>query len=365
MNSLSCEFCNNTFTCTSALNRHQRTTKKCVSSKQLFNNEIKQFTCNQCLKNFTSKNGLDYHMNNSCKVKKEQDNLKAELEALKEKVKILEEKPTTTINNITNNTINNSGNINIVKYITPELVRKTFKDHYTSETLKGGESALADFAIEHFLTGLDKSIYICTDRSRRKFFYFDGDKPIEDPNADIFTELISSGYFETIQKYYEMNLKDLDEKIELNSGSKDITNYLNKQKDTLRKNYLDLKKIKKEGEDYRNRLSKKLPKSVFENENLIKSRQEILERNELERKTLESIKDELEMIPGLNMRRHNPTGMVFNSSGRVVGKYYWNTEEDVGFDDYSELTDVDASVCKKNNFDMARYQEPVPLGFFW
>ena len=81
-----------------------------------------------------------------------------------------------------------------------------------------------------------------------------------------------------------------------------------------------------------------------EHENLLKVRQEIEERKELERKTLESIKDELEILSDLH---HKATGMCFNSYGEVVGKYCWNLE---GYHDYSELTVEDKKLCANKNF---------------
>ena len=73
-----------------------------------------------------------------------------------------------------------------------------------------------------------------------------------------------------------------------------------------------------------------------------------------------NIKNDLEMLPDIRMRRHNPTGMVFNKDGKVVGKYYWNPD---GFEDYSELTDEDVNVCVKHNFLMAYKSPPPPPGF--
>lgn len=360
--SLICEFCQNNFTCTSALYRHQRTTKKCISIRENVIN-IKKFDCEHCNKSFTSKQRLDYHIKKSCKVAATFNSLENKVKILQDEIKILKENSITSIpstvnshnnsavnnsHNTTNNTNSNNNNtINIISYMTPELVRQTLKDHYTVDTLTGGEAAFADFTMEHFLNGINKPTYICTDRSRQKFSYFDGEKQLEDPNADILADLASFGLVEVMQKHYETALKELDEKIEEYVNSKDHLKYLNDKKDSLQANYFKLKKLKKEGEDYRYRLSKKLPKSKEEHENLLKVRQEIEERKELERKTLESIKDELEILSDLRVRHHKATGMCFNSYGEVVGKYCWNLD---GYHDYSELTAEDKKLCANKNF---------------
>lgn len=363
--SLTCEFCTRPFKTVSSLNNHQRTNKKCTQIQPETSKTVQKFECEHCSKNFTSKYRLTYHITNSCKIVKNFSALENKVKVLEEKIKILEEKPTTVNNNsstITGNTItgnnNNIINISIKDYMTPELVRKTLKEHFNSETLKGGESVFADFTMDHFLNGTDKPIYICCDRSRKKFCYFDGKNQIEDPNADILTELVSFGLLEVLQKHYETSLKDLDEKLSENACSKDITKYFNDQKDNVMSNYFKLKKLKKDGEDYRNRLSKKLPKTMEEHETLLKVNQEISERKEKERQTLEHIKDELEPLPSLRMRLHRKTGMVFNSLGEVVGKYYLNPD---GYDDYNDLTDSDKRICTMNNFRTVYYPTQMML----
>ena len=95
---------------------------------------------------------------------------------------------------------------------------------------------------------------------------------------------------------------------------------------------------------YRHQRTTKKCISIREHENLLKVRQQIEERKELERKTLESIKDELEILSDLH---HKATGMCFNSYGEVVGKYCWNLE---GYHDYSELTVEDKKLCANKNF---------------
>lgn len=85
---------------------------------------MENYICNYCHKSFTRKYTMDRHIKSNCKssenpintdnnifsmvkdIKSELNNLSKENELLKEKIKVLEETPTSVTNNITNNTQN-------------------------------------------------------------------------------------------------------------------------------------------------------------------------------------------------------------------------------------------------------------------
>jgi hypothetical protein len=89
---LTCNFCQKSFSTTSNLEKHKRTTKRCFSKNFNSIENIKKYDCNFCSKPFTSKQRLNYHLSNACKVQKEKKILRDENNFLKEKIKYLEKK---------------------------------------------------------------------------------------------------------------------------------------------------------------------------------------------------------------------------------------------------------------------------------
>lgn len=88
---ITCQFCNKDFSTKTNLTVHQKTAKYCLSlqGKQ----DIKNFECEYCLKNFTSNQTLNDHKLSSCKEKLKKDYVKEynnELELTKEKNSNLE-----------------------------------------------------------------------------------------------------------------------------------------------------------------------------------------------------------------------------------------------------------------------------------
>jgi hypothetical protein len=99
-----CEFCNKTFSSSSNLKIHIKTSKKCIELRKTIipinSIEILKFTCEFCDKEFSQKNNLLRHQDN-CKKKEKNEIMKenitkSELEdenhTLKEELKVLKEK---------------------------------------------------------------------------------------------------------------------------------------------------------------------------------------------------------------------------------------------------------------------------------
>lgn len=152
----------------------------------------KLFSCSFCNKELTTNARLQTHIQ-SCKKHPEYkprtlvdkvEELKKNLEEQKEiieeqgymlrqqkeqfeyEIKKLETRPLSITNNIEQQ-INNHNHISITNYLTEERVKETFSEKFTIESLLGSQKELANFTIDNFLTGKDKPIYLCTDRSRK------------------------------------------------------------------------------------------------------------------------------------------------------------------------------------------------------
>ena len=266
-----CDNCNKEFTKKCTLNRHKRESKKCINQ----NIVNKVFDCEFCNKNLSTNQRLITHKK-TCKKNKEEkviDRLTRKIEELTIKMHILEKKQPTniTINNTTNNdnsntttNILNNYNTPLIDFMTTSLVKETFEQNYTIKDLSGSQKGLATFTSKHFLSGKDKPLYTCTDRSRQRFFFRDGErKDVEDQNAIILIELVSKG-FGSVKKLYEKQLKDLNKKLEKYRKEDRLTmigetiDEINK----LKENYQQILEIKNEGDNYRIQLSKILPSSI-------------------------------------------------------------------------------------------------------
>ena len=147
--------------------------------------------------------------------------------------------------------------------MTAERVMDTFKEKYSKDIFLECEKGLADFTLDNFLMGKDKPVYLCTDRSRGQFKFIDLEgKLIEDPNADMLASMTSNG-FEKVSKLFKEEIEKIDKKIEENSRLKsNLVFELLDDKNKIIDTYNKIINVKKNGEVYRNRLSKKLPKSI-------------------------------------------------------------------------------------------------------
>lgn len=277
---MECIFCKIVFSSRSVLNRHIQTNKKClkiqVDQEQPINKRL--FKCESCKKELTSKKMLEYHIN-ICKEKKKQDiqkltktedqkytDLQLQINQLK---KELEE---TKTRSASNNTININTNFDnsthnygsILTYMTPEVVKETFEKNYKLEDFFGAQKALAEFTTKNFLMGKNKALYLCKDKARNRFSFTDEDKnEIEDLNAAILIKLVSKG-FGVIKNLYTKESVHLEGRLarfERCDNGTMIIETRNQMK-RLEEVYKQIVNIIKEGDGYRNQLSRSLPATI-------------------------------------------------------------------------------------------------------
>ena len=279
---MECSFCNNNFSSISVLNRHLRTNKKCLKIQNNLTDNIvdkRLFECEFCNKELSSKQTLKYHID-ICKkkhdtmivVRKQEDdekynNLQQQVLELKKELEETKKRPTNmnniTINtNIDNSTHHNYGNI--MTYMTKELVQETFEKNYTLQDFFGSQKALAEFTTRNFLMGKNKALYLCTDKSRKRFIYTDDEQnEIEDLNAAILIKLISKG-FGTVEKLYKKESTILKSRLS-RFEKDDYTEMVIETREQIKKLeevYKQIINIIKEGDGYRNQLSRSLPTSL-------------------------------------------------------------------------------------------------------
>lgn len=277
-----CNFCNTDFDKKSSLTRHQTTARFCLKLQETNNTKIEKrlFECESCKKELTSKPRLEYHIN-ICKEKKKLDiqkltktedqkytDLQLQINQLK---KELEETKTRSIVANTNNTINITNFDNsthnygsILTYMTPEVVKETFEKNYKLEDFFGAQKALAEFTTKNFLMGKNKALYLCKDKARNRFSFTDEDKnEIEDLNAAILIKLVSKG-FGVIKNLYTKESAHLQGRLarfERCDNGTMIIETRNQMK-RLEEVYKQIVNIIKEGDGYRNQLSRSLPATI-------------------------------------------------------------------------------------------------------
>ena len=276
-----CNFCNTDFDKKSSLTRHQTTARFCLKLQETNNTKIEKrlFECESCKKELTSKPRLEYHIN-ICKEKKKQDiqkltkteeqkytDLQLQINQLK---KELEETKTRSV--VANNTININTNFDnsthnygsILTYMTPEVVKETFEKNYKLEDFFGAQKALAEFTTKNFLMGKNKALYLCKDKARNRFSFTDEDKnEIEDLNAAILIKLVSKG-FGVIKNLYtkeSVHLQGRLTRFERCDNGTMIIETRNQMK-RLEEVYKQIVNIIKEGDGYRNQLSRSLPATI-------------------------------------------------------------------------------------------------------
>ena len=259
-----CEYCKSEFSTKSNLNRHRDTSKICVYTIKIV------YTCTFCSKNLCSNQKLKSHIN-ICKKKtiEKEDKKYEDLEQkVTEMTKVIEKLKTTniTINNTTDNSTTNIMNnyTPLLKYMTSDIIKETFEKNYTIKDLSGSQKGLANFTSKHFLSGKNKAIYLCTDRSRQHFVFPDEkEKTIEDQNAMILIALVSKG-FGAVKKLYKKQLTELNNKLKKFQDADNllmITEIFNEIKH-LENNYQQILSTQDEGDNYRNQLSKILPSNI-------------------------------------------------------------------------------------------------------
>jgi hypothetical protein len=131
--------------------------------------------------------------------------------------------------------------------MTSEKIKEVFDKHYNIEHLLGAKESLACFTVENFLSGKDKPLYLCSDRTRNKFYFLDKDnKRIDDSNAQILINLIIKYGIDSIEKTYKKYSKNTKKIFNIDSAFQNITT------------------LAIDGKEYINKLSDCLPTSVEE-----------------------------------------------------------------------------------------------------
>jgi len=273
-----CDYCKNEFNNKSNLTKHQKTSKYCLKIQEQTKSKPEKiiFSCEFCNKIISSKQMLNYHLK-ICKTKKKEhkDEMKEMMEKvlqLTKEVERMKEKPstTTTTNNITitdnSNTQNNINNYgSILTSMTPEMIQETFKSFSIKDLLDTERQRnLANLTIEKFLSGKDKALYFCKDRSRNKFVYTDEENSEkEDPNASVLRKLVYNGVSPLLKKMYQDRYVILYNELARCLRNDDLATILGSRDDIkeLEEAYKEMN-ILKNGDEYISQLSKCLPASL-------------------------------------------------------------------------------------------------------
>jgi hypothetical protein len=244
--SFNCKFCKKLFTTTALLSRHQKSTKYCIKIQNKLKGIIpkesdKDFKCEFCLKNFSSKQNLESHRENNCmeKYKKlltEKDKKILDLEKrnkeLEEQVKLIRlevekemykertKKLENTVEEMAKQPKHITNNQNKIIITSPlNLSRDSITEaleNFSDNHLVQGQRGVAKFAYDNMLKDKDgKLIYICTDPSRQIFQFKNDEGKIEkDVRATRLTKaLIEADIKQTSHKIAWDNMKDGDNEI--------------------------------------------------------------------------------------------------------------------------------------------------------
>jgi hypothetical protein len=295
---MDCVYCKKSYSSTSSLLHHQRTTKVCLKIQEEKGVAKRQeFDCQYCKKPLTSKYNLDNHLS-VCKYKIKEDTKKdalilleqhvsekekiaslfrekqeklekeillkdQEIKLLKEKLSKKEKSPR-IINKNKHITITNNI-LNIYEVMSPEHVQDFFKKHYNLDTLLGGQKALARFVNDGFLK--ESQAYLCGDRSRQKFYIIKDGEKTEDTNCDAIIGLTAPG-IPHVQDVYETALFDLPEAV---------------TEDMVQDNYQNIMTMDNQRVDFKAEMSKIVPSetTMVSKDNVYKNVfQEMRERSE-------------------------------------------------------------------------------------
>jgi hypothetical protein len=201
---MECNYCKKLFKNLSSLNYHIKNAKYCLKLRD--ENFEGNFKCNNCLKNFSSKQTKDVH-ESKCKentndifneniilkerlklqeeaVKKQEEKHETQIKELQTQIKELQSQierlATAAINKPTNVQNNNQRVNQIINNLTPitEQYLKDQAEFLTIDHIKDGVNGYIKYALDYPL----KDKIVCTDFSRRKIKYKDDNgNLIEDP----------------------------------------------------------------------------------------------------------------------------------------------------------------------------------------
>ena len=222
-----CEYCNAMLKTQNSLIKHQKTNKKCITTRENKNIfiETEKYVCEFCDKEFTTKQSKDLHLKNTnCKViydkfnekiKNKDDEinefrnqieilqaqlketeikyLKSELESMKDIV-IKSVSAPKTINNNQQNNQNNKYTFLAPFNLTKEEIKEKIEQNFTTEYFLNGQKGVAQFTYNNLLFDDENRIrYFCNDTSRKFFTFIDNSgKYVKDIKSKILTEKIAN-----------------------------------------------------------------------------------------------------------------------------------------------------------------------------
>ncbi|KKL58010.1 hypothetical protein LCGC14_2229680 [marine sediment metagenome] len=176
-----CQYCNNTFSRTNNLIKHQKKAQYCLVLQA--NTEVEaKYECEYCSQSFTRKDSLSRHYK-VCKIYTvQQVEKKARTTAIEDQNKMLLDLITQLQENITNvagrPAVNNNRQVvlNNLQPLTEENLQEHL-EHLTLNFIQEGAKGYAAFANSYPF----KNRVMCTDKARKKLKYKDGDgEVIED-----------------------------------------------------------------------------------------------------------------------------------------------------------------------------------------
>lgn len=270
-----CEFCNNEFKNTNALNYHKKNTKYCLKIQNNQEN-IKKFTCEFCNLKLKTKRNLNCHklickQKNVSDIKQQEENkilkdkineLNLIISSLKAKVEIYE-KDHKTISDIakqsrvtnTNNIINNLAVYDIDK-ITENFSNKL--DYITKEDIINGQKGIANILAPCLYDNGNKMV-TCTDKSRLMFTTIDkNNNKIKDQELKNLASIIKPLALKKADEIVEEHAK-LKEKIYnidlIKSENKKYISYINNFKKVI-DNYKSANVVSELINDYEDKIQK-------------------------------------------------------------------------------------------------------------
>jgi len=235
-----CNYCQHDFYDKTALNKHIKTAKFCISIRTKQGLKIQQdsYQCGDCNKEFSVKQNFTRH---SLICKKE----KAAAKVPK----------------------NDVVNVSLETYLTVDRIQKIFRDYTLSEYETLTPSRIIEIVVT-LLNGSDQPVYYCSDRARQRFFYIDSSEEVEDKQGLQLRTLIYNGVTPVFDTIHCNRLLDIEINIaKYKRMGRDGDSLLASWRDDLKKlvNHQNTIDSLKNSRDYLSAMSKQLPSKPLEN----------------------------------------------------------------------------------------------------
>jgi GTP cyclohydrolase I len=289
-----CNFCKNEFEDKYTLERHIKTSKRCLEKR---GEKQDDFSCNYCYKIYANKYTLKRH-DQICKEKTREfiNNLKQENDILKKEhikdlkthcnnYKELAEKAIEKPINIQNNNVNDNSvkkidqrilNLSSIDDLKNGFLINAFGENFNQNHLMKGIEGLISFCIDTLIKTPDNKLrMLCTDPNRDMFVYRDDQGQVHrDIGAKNFIKMISQPtkkrvekvYQEMVNSYNELKSKiEEDQEDEISDDQEDEKVYLNIEQQRLDYAFnkkLELQSIDKNPKKFVKKLGKPLYNSV-------------------------------------------------------------------------------------------------------